>query len=367
MTRICQVTSVHSRYDVRIFHKIAKSVAAGGFESYILVRDNLGDEKKDGVMFQSVDFVAKNRIDRILNSWKKLLKPALAIDADLYHIHDPELIKLGIMLKKHGKKVVFDSHEDYYLKIKDKHWIPRPFRKLFQYAYGKKEKKYFSKYDGLISVTPHIVDRLKTMNENTVMITNYPTPIHTERCDTERIICFAGGISKIYMHDKIIQAISSIDDVKYCLAGPVHNQEYIDYLRSLPGFEKVEFLGKLPYEEVAKLYSKSKLGVVTYNYSQALGGKLGTLGVLKLFEYIQCGIPMVATDFDLWKPIVEDNHIGICVNPNDVEQIRDAIIKLLDDDFNEMCRQNCAKIKDKYSWQSQEKILLEFYDKIIKA
>lgn len=367
MTKICQVTSVHPRYDVRIFHKIAKSVAAHGFESCILVCDTLPEEVKDGVHFYPVPFVAKNRLDRILHSWKKLYKKALEIDADLYHLHDPELMKLGQKLKKAGKKVIFDSHEDYYYKVGEKAWIPKPFRKLARFVYGKKEKHILKKYDGLISVTPHIVERLKKINPETVMITNYPTKMQLPQTKKERILCFAGGVTPLYLHDKVMEAISTVDGVKYCVAGKV-SEDYKNYLKTVPGYDKTEFLGMLPYEEVIKLYAKSMVGIVTYDYSRALGGKLGTLGVLKLFEYIQYNIPMIATDFELWKPIVEGNQVGVCVNPHEVGQIRNAVLKLMnDDEFRNTCSKNCDKIKDQYCWESQEKILLDFYKSILQG
>lgn len=365
--KICQVTSVHPRYDIRIFEKIAKSVAKSGYDSYILLCDSLPDEIKDGIVFCSVNFIAKNRIDRILHSAKKMYARALEIDADIYHIHDPELIGLGLRLKKKGKKVVFDSHEDYVHKIMDKGWIFKPLRKVVMFLYKTKEKRILKKYDGLISVTPHIVERLKKINTNTVMVTNYPTALNVPNNKKERIICFAGGISPCYMHHKIIEAIADIDDVKYCVAGKIE-ESYVETLKKIRGFEKVEFLGMLDYNSVLELYSKSMLGVVTYNYTKSLGGKLGTLGVLKLFEYIQCNVPMIATDFELWKPIVEGNKVGICVDPNDSRQIKNAVNTLLNDTkFNALCRENCNKIKNLYSWESQEKILLDFYENILNG
>lgn len=365
--RICQVTSVHSRYDVRIFQKIAKSVAANGYDSCVLVCDNLSDEVKDGVSFFSVCFIAKNRMDRILNSWKMLYKKALEINADIYHLHDPELLKLGIKLKKAGKKVVFDSHEDYYYKINEKEWLPKPLRKIVRFVYGHIEKRCLKRFDGLVSVTPHIVERLSRINKNTVMVTNYPTKLSVPNNRKERIICFAGGVSSIYNHDKIIAAIEDIDDVRYCIAGNI-DDKYKETLTKIPGYNKVEFLGRLSYDKVLDLYSRSTLGIVTYSYCESLGGKLGTLGVLKLFEYIQCNVPMIATDFELWKPIVEGNGVGICVDPNNVLEIRQAIYKLLNDkNFREECIENCNKIKNAYSWASQEPILLEFYNRLISV
>lgn len=363
MIKVCQVTSVHNRYDVRIFQKISKSLANNGYDVSLLCIDQKPDEIIDGIKIISVKKAFKNRVDRILSSGKLLLKQALEINADIYHLHDPELLSLGVKLKKNGKKVIFDSHEDYGFKIMEKPWLPRRFRPLVRKLYESKEKKSIKKFDAVVSVTPHICDRLKKINDNTVMITNYPTAIANITRNPERILCFAGGISPHYMHDKIIEAISEIDNIKYYIAGECAD-EYTNYLKTIPGFNKVVLLGKLSYDKVLELYSKSMVGLVVCNYSESLGGKLGTLGVLKLFEYIACSVPMVATDFQLWKPIVEDNEIGICVNPQSVTEIRSAIVALLDKNRNETFSRNCAKISDKFSWDSQEKILLDLYREI---
>ncbi|MEG1663336.1 MAG: glycosyltransferase family 1 protein, partial [Clostridia bacterium] len=88
--KVCQVTSVHGRYDGRIFQKISTSLANNEYDTYLLCLDNKPDEVKNGVKIVSATFHPKNRMDRILNSWKPLYKKALEIDADIYHFHDPE-------------------------------------------------------------------------------------------------------------------------------------------------------------------------------------------------------------------------------------------------------------------------------------
>ena len=52
---------------------------------------------------------------------KDIYKKALEIDADIYHFHDPELLPYGLKLKKKGKSVIFDSHENYSEQIKEKY------------------------------------------------------------------------------------------------------------------------------------------------------------------------------------------------------------------------------------------------------
>ncbi len=342
--KVCHVTSVHNRYDTRIFIKECVSLAKK-YHTTLLVIDGGVNEKKDGVEIVSINHTFKNRYDRILHSSKILLDKAIEIDAQIYHLHDPELLSLGVKLQKRGKKVIFDSHEDYALNISEKTWLVKPIRKIVCTMYKQKEKRILKKFSAVISVTPSIVERLKKINENTVMITNFPTQISCEKRTFSRTICFAGGIVPHYMHDKIIEAISEIDNITYKIAGKI-DKNYLEYLKTVKGFEKVEFLGMLNYDSVCQLYEKSAVGMVVCNYKKALGFKRGTMGILKFFEYIAMGLPMVATDFELWKPIVENegNPLGVTVCPTDVLQIREGIEKLLEKSFNDTCSLNCTNV-----------------------
>src|SRR5690554_5812130 len=105
--KICHITSVHRRYDVRIFSKECRSLAKAGMDVYLLVNDGKENEEIDGVKFVSINFNAKNRYERMVKLPKLLEKKALKIDAEIYHLHDPELLPLAYKLKKKHKLVIF--------------------------------------------------------------------------------------------------------------------------------------------------------------------------------------------------------------------------------------------------------------------
>lgn len=148
--KICHVTSAHERYDTRIFHKECKSLANNGWDVYLLVNDKDADCCIDNVNIVSTEFEPKTRYERMVLSRKYIKRKCLEIDADIYHLHDPELFAIIGFLKRHGKKVIFDSHEDYVSTIKDKGWIPSKLRKIVSAAFGRYEKKIISKVDGAV-------------------------------------------------------------------------------------------------------------------------------------------------------------------------------------------------------------------------
>lgn len=359
--RICHVTSLHPYKDGRIFRKECQSLSKKYDVS--LIAPNTETKEEDGIHIYGVE-LPKSRLRR-MRSLDFVFQKMMEVDAEVYHFHDPELVPVGFKAKKQGKKVIFDSHEDVPLQISEKEWIPRPFRKIISSLYRNYEESRLRCYDALVSVTPSIVDRLKGCNPNTYQITNYPI-LHNFKDNRNwgNQICFTGGISAQWMHDNVIRSIENID-VKYVVAGVIEGN-YMDRLKELPAWEKVDYQGVVTPQEVSKIQQNSFAGIALNDYVANVGYTLGSLGNTKLFEYMMSGIPVIATDFILWREIIEKYQCGICVNPRNVDAINEAIIYLKDhpDEAKRMGDNGRKAVEEEFNWASQEKILFEMYDKI---
>jgi glycosyltransferase involved in cell wall biosynthesis len=207
------------------------------------------------------------------------------------------------------------------------------------------------------------VERFKKININTIMITNYPIVGKNKEKNENAVntICFAGGISEQWNHDKIIKAIENIDEIEYLLAGN-GTDEYIKLLKSLPGWDKVNYVGKIPHADVKDLYSKSVAGMAL-NYSNQAKGE-GTLGNTKIFEYMETGLPIICTNYKLWQEIIDEYECGICVNPTNENEIAAAISFIVNnkDKARKMGQEGRRAIKEKFNWKVEEKKLLELYE-----
>lgn len=372
MKRICHVTSAHRRYDTRIFQKECKSLVENGYEVYFLVNDEEQNEEKEHIKIISTGFLPKNRFERFFMLKNKILKKALMINAEIYHFHDPDLIGLALRIKKKipGVKIIFDSHEDVPAQILTKKWIPFVFRKIASVFFGMYQKRTLRKFDYLIGVTPHLVKKLKKINVNTGMVTNYPLlnrdDITNRRSDdiSANVICFAGGIEEQWNHETILNALAGIE-VEYILCGN-GDENYIERLKENSQWNKVNYLGKVSFQEVREIYRKSSVGLAMVSYSPNTNYKRGTLGNTKLFEYMQAGLPVICTDFALWKEIVENNQCGICVNPNDSKAIGKAIEYLLSNPMQgrEMGENGRKLVLEKFNWSIEEKKLLKLYSEL---
>jgi len=89
----------------------------------------------------------------------------------------------------------------------------------------------------------------------------------------------------------------------------------------------------------------------------------------KLFEYMSAEIPIVASNFPLWKEIVEGNQCGICVDPLNPEEIARAIEYLIThpDEAQRMGENGRKAVIEKYNWESESKKLIELYRKILSS
>jgi len=359
-TKVVHLTSVHARHDIRILLKECSSLVNAGFNVSLVVADGLGNEEKNSVKIYDVG-LPKNRFERIRNTTKQIFDKAIELDADLYHFHDPEMISTGLKIKNKGKKVIFDSHEDFASDLLTKSYIPIVLR--YPMALGFRIYDYFvcRKFDTIVTATNAISELYKKRGCKTVVINNYPIieELSVPNIPKERIACFVGAQTPIRGIKELIKSIELVENGILYLAGPVVNQKFKDELQSLSGWSRVVDLGVISRAEVSNILAKSSVGLVTYlpapNHIDAQPNKL--------FEYMSVGLPVVSSNFSLWKEIIEKNYCGICVDPTNPEEISKAITYIFDNPeeakiMGENGKKNINKI---YNWKVEEKKLVELY------
>lgn len=366
--KVAHLTSVHPRYDTRIFIKMCSSLAKLGYATSLIVADGKGNELKNHV---SIFDVGKptGRLNRVLKTTKNVYKKALNLNADLYHIHDPELIPVGLKLKKKGKHVIFDAHEDLPKQLLSKPYLKGYQQKILSFIALKYEEWTCKKFDAIITATPYIRDKFFKINPNSVDINNYPILEELDNTglsweEKDMAVCYVGGLSEVRGIREIVVATSlTTKKANLYLAGKFDSESYEKIVKSEPGWKDIKELGWLNRSEVANVYAQSRAGLVTLypiiNYLDSLP--------VKMFEYMAAGIPVIASDFPFWKEIIEKNECGICVDPKKPEDIAKAIDYLLENsDVAQKLGKNGRKaIEKKYNWSIEEQKLIQLYEKIL--
>lgn len=361
--KICHLTSVHSYTDIRIFIKECCTLSNNEYEVF-LIAPNAPNKYINNVRIIGIE-AEGNRFARMTKITKKIYQKALEINADVYHFHDPELMPIGLKLKKHGKKVIYDIHEDLPRAILSKKWIKPSIRKPMSFFFELYENCAAKKFDCLITATPFITNRFLRVNQNTVNINNYPLLNELENNLVEyklkkRQVCYVGGLSAIRGSEQLLSASEFIKG-KLVIAGSISPKNLEDKISSYP---MIEFKGLLNRNEVKELLANSLAGIVTFlpepNHINAQPNKM--------FEYMSAGIPVICSDFPLWRAIIEKYNCGICVNPESPKEIADAINYLLDNPeiAKNMGYNGRRAIEAEYNWEQEGQKLVDLYRSLEK-
>ena len=356
--RVCHFTSAHKSNDIRIFHKECSSLAKAGYEVYLVAQ---GESREENGVHVVGCGNPKGRIERMFSFSKTIYKKAVSLDCDIYHFHDPELLVYAKKLKKMGKTVIFDSHEDVPRQILAKTYIPVVLRKFVSKGFEKYELYVCKQIDGIVTVIEHIKNVFTQADiKNVAVVKNFPSRddvIAANKSEKENAVCYVGGISRERGISDIVKAMNSVDSKLY-IAGSV-SDVYKEQLIELNTSGNIEFTGFLSKSDVEELYSKCKVGLCvlhpTPNHINSLA--------IKIFEYMSCGIPVVCSNFPVWKGIIEKYDCGICVEPQSIEEISDSINFLLNNPkrAKEMGENGRIAVVRELNWETQVETLITFY------
>ena len=113
-TKTLAFGSLEAKYksnDVRIFYKQCRSLQKHGF-FVNLIAPNVKNQELEGVKIIGLKPIKENRFYRIFQLSKTAYQLAIETDADIYHFHDPELLRIGLKLRKKGKKRKKETKKD---------------------------------------------------------------------------------------------------------------------------------------------------------------------------------------------------------------------------------------------------------------
>lgn len=369
--KIIHLTSAHPRYDTRIFLKECRSLARAGYETHLVVADGKGDEVRDGVWIHDVGAPA-GRLDRMRNVTKRVLKQAIVLDATLYHFHDPELMPVGLKLQRLGKRVIFDAHEDVPKQLLGKPYLNPVSRRLVSWTFAAYERWACRRFDGIIAATPFIRDKFLRMHPRAVDINNFPmlgelAAGEIDWSQKRAQVAYVGGIARIRGVLEVVDAVGLArwPQGRLKLGGKCSESEFRSELEAHPSWSRVDDLGFLTRNEIRDLLFESIAGLVTLhpvtNYLDALP--------VKMFEYMSAGVPVIASNFPLWREIVESNRCGLCVDPLNPREIADAIDYVMAHpaEAEQMGRNGQRAVQDRYNWDIEERKLLTFYASVLSA
>ncbi|MGV8058420.1 MAG: glycosyltransferase family 4 protein [Smithellaceae bacterium] len=375
MSTIVHLTTLHPRTDVRIFIKEARTLASRMPHKVVLiVADGKGSvvAEQGFVSIHDLGILGGGRLRRaLIGPWRafsaiRRLKPAVI------HFHDPELIPLGMLLKVMGCKVVYDVHEDVPQQTFSKDWIPKFIRYPVMLAMRVLEWGAAKSFDAILPATPKIAEHFPA--NKTVVVQNFP--ISTELNVPSAILyeqrafsfAYIGGIATIRGAIEMIRALEFLCDitgVSFELAGNFSPSSLEGALQDIPSWSQVHYHGQVSREQVAHIVGGVRAGVVLFhplpNHIDAQPNKM--------FEYMSASIPVIASDFPLWRRIIDGTGSGLLVDPLDTKAISEAMRWILEHpaEAEEMGRRGRLAVEKIYNWDAEAVKLVSLYKKLLNS
>jgi glycosyltransferase involved in cell wall biosynthesis len=366
--KVVHLSSIHAADDPRIFLKECISLKKSGYE-VVLIAPHSSNEIVCGISIRAIP-MESSLSKRLFCSIWRIFRKALKEKADVYHFHDPELIIIGVLLKLFGKYVIRDIHEDLPLQLLSNPRIPVFLRKVVSIITRIIEYVTTFFLDGIIAATPTIGERFP--HNKTSVVQNFPIlgefePSYAQSIDKRsNTAVYIGDITIIRGINEMLKAFSLIPKQEYqarlLLAGRFDPPELENELEGNPGWRKTFFKGWQDREGIRQVLSEAKVGLVVLhprpNYLESYP--------IKLFEYMSAGIPVVASDFPLWRSIIEKANCGLLVNPLDPKAIALAVQWLFDhpERAEKMGLNGRRSISERFNWGCEEQKILKMYNEL---
>lgn len=374
---IVHLASSHFPFDTRIYHRECLTLIKADYKVTLIVPAipvDLPQGVYEGVRVIPVPSPS-TKLARVSSFSRLLYSRAIDQDADLYHIHDWELLPWAVLLQwRRRKPVIFDRHEYYVERFRDSSSVPSFARPVVSKAYELIEQGLVSQLDGVVTVSDEMAQKFRGRSQNVVSVYNYPRrslvqqPVHS--LDSKSVI-YIGRMSRVKGYRVVLESMTLVrqeePDARAYIVGELEPPEvratYIADEDKLLQLGRIELVDRVPHDQLSGFLSRSALGWIPW---------LPTANTVrgiphKLFEYLAAGRPVVASRMGVIEEYVERERCGLLVEPGNSRMHADAILYLLNhpEEAQAMGERGRQAILQKYNWESQERELLAFYQRVL--
>lgn len=368
---VVHITTVHHPYDPRVYYKQCLSLHEAGYH-VTLISQTINDKEK---MDMPIDHIPvkkyTQRLKRMIFGAWDAYKKAKQLKADIYVFHDPELLFVASLLKKRNNTVIYDIHEDYITSILQKDYLSRPIKKIIASTYSLMEKVFTRKMEKSLAEKYY-----KETYPDGVCILNYPL-LNENMMELDRKtqqptmdLLYTGNVTEergAFIHATLpnIHPEVNVQFIGKCpkkLADKMWEQagERASQL-SIDGID--QFIVK---ERIEAIYMERRwlAGIALFPPTEHYMKKELT----KFFEYMNAGLPIICSNFPVWKQFIETYECGIAVDPFDETAIQAAIETLHTNPqlAYQMGVNGKRAVVKELNWDVEKGKLLRWYDELIK-
>ena len=362
--RVVHLTTVHHPFDPRILWKQAASLSAAGFD-VCLVAQHTHEETLDGVRVVPLPPI-RGRYRRIVLQ-RRAFATARALQADVYHFHDPELIPVAWYLRRStGARIIYDMHEDYrghgpvegrFLRALERWcfaWVDHVVVANEAHAQIVKGApvtciaNYFKPLDASASAhTPRSLEAVRLLY----------TGVMADPRGLAALLALAGEIVRRNLPWRI-----DLVGVCYRAADRHRAEARIEAEGLAQVVRRVGWDTYVPWSEIAPFYEHAHVGLALWEPERDHLTKIPT----KFYEYLHHGLPILCSDFPRWRVFVDDHGCGAVVDPRDPEAALDRLAAWFDDpaQYRRLAAAALAAAP-RYRWEAMEKRLVALYEGLL--
>lgn len=284
-------------------------------------------------------------------------------NAGIYHSHDLNtFIPVYLASRLRGAKLVYDAHEvstdragwgnkwfwekveSFLIRRADRVITTNLTRGEFFRDHYKIPLPYIIR-----NVPKHVEIEPTNLIRETLHISNH-TPV----------VLYQGGMQRDRGLENIIKTVRYVPNAAFVFLGNGQLKPKLIELANNEGVaDRVYFLDAVSNDQLLYYTSSATIGLqllinTCFNHYSACSNKL--------HEYLMAGIPVVASDLPEIRRVVKDTETGILVDPENIQEIAEAINKLLSEKvMYQKYKLNTKSGALQYKWEDDEKILLELY------
>lgn len=374
-------------WDVRV-EKICKSLCASSNEVHIAARNlkkNVEYELNDGIYIHRLKSFKNQKVNYILSFpaffspiWKRFLDNIIIEHKiELVIVRDLPMAIAGIWAgKRRNIPVVFDMAEDYIAMIQDI-WRAKKFSGLNLLVRNPYLAKYVERYtlkniDHILVVIEEGIDVVVsrggkkekvTVVGNTPLLNSFTKNDFGMNDELELIrkrfsAIYTGGIQMGRGLQVVLEAlpviVKEIPDFLFVIVGDGYATNYLkDLIKTKALQDYVCWVGWVSHENIYNYIKACKIGIIPHLVSNHVNSTIPN----KIFDYMGCGLPVVASDAIPMKRILDEEKCGIAFLSGNKDDLASAIHKIYSSRFDYGCNGKIA-VQEKYNWEEDEKRLL---------
>jgi glycosyltransferase involved in cell wall biosynthesis len=370
---IIHCTSVHPWDDVRIFQKECVSLKAAGYNVNLLTSTGIPHIHASGVKIIQVK-LPLNRFLRMMLGNIKFTYHVLLNNYDVIHIHDPELIPMGLISRIFKNKVILDLHEYLPDQVLSKYWIPKYLRSVISICTKVLLSISTRFFSGVITADELILDMVS--NSKKIAVRNFPilkefSEINIEskkRAESYEIrMCYLGAISKARGLESMINLLHELRKDSECslvLYGRIHDPEFAKKIENNDLPLGLSYGGIVGRNDVASTLNRFDIGLALYSNYPAYQN---AIHAIKTYEYLLSGVVPVVPSFAKWKEYWNEKECILFVDSESIQDMKTTIIDACKRDGHLISMVNNGRnwIYLNSYWESESNVLFNFYNDLL--